>query len=892
MGYSAISQVAPDYSSSSSRQPNTSVQPPVLTHQSFEPLSIDFGDQVKHSSDGHDVVASTTSTSLGGASTTSFHLPEAANEKFDDPAALTHNLPLAWIDATATSGPSSPLTNSNTETTTVEPPIRTPLRHVNSAPLCHPTPDLQSLQGAYTGNVERLEKSAERFSTEFEISDGLQNVPVGEQSSSRPRGISFDLKLGSPRSTPSSPRFYSPGNLTSIPIYSSNTRARVRAASSASRLPYISEPENENSGTDLRGGQAPFNLAAIPQIIPFPETQSSSFHPSAADSSKSTPETAPPGRSTSAGSADTYRQATNLFKDFDGVHFTPHTNESLHPRRLSLAKPPLAAKPDHFSEPAPGQNMVYYPAPVPMVLNLPQRLSQKPPAVDEQEKRRSQLLMGLPHPAARQSALWTVEAENERVERENKRKPNLAPQLRASAFFEPPKAHLDICVQENSAVATLDSILDAAAHAPVSAFTDHPIVGHVGAEVYGRSKLKKKGKSAKRSSTIPALSEDISLVPASRSDFAEEHLDSEDERTPFQKSHDETHSSNEDGHVPTNGRRKDIAAHRESNSDDDGSEESNAVEETYIGPPTTLLAELQMRKQEQKQRNRTAATSFPNGMHSTLLELDTIAQRQRDKRNKGHVTLAWEDPEVVEAGKSDDEDVPLGVLFPEKNKHADENRPLGLMEKLQLEENEPLSHRRARIRGEVLNSPMTRALPRAADLAKRSSNAYTLAIPGIVENESEEDDQEPLAQRLKRLKSREEGSQDDFATGLLSKFGDQPDQSRVNNDSGEVQEEEGETLAQRRKRLQTESRNKALPTRRSMADILKAHPIRPGSQPGQIASPYYPSTLSRGLANPGHNGNLLVSPIRPAGRGLESHITPIDPNQRDMIDRWRLSVQQ
>ena len=44
----------------------------------------------------------------------------------------------------------------------------TPLRSASSIvsiPLSHPTPDLQSLQGAYMGNVERLEQSAERLSS-------------------------------------------------------------------------------------------------------------------------------------------------------------------------------------------------------------------------------------------------------------------------------------------------------------------------------------------------------------------------------------------------------------------------------------------------------------------------------------------------------------------------------------------------------------------------------------------------------------------------------------------------------------------------------------------------------------------------------------------------------
>lgn len=61
-----------------------------------------------------------------------------------------------------------------------------------------------------------------------------------------------------------------------------------------------------------------------------------------------------------------------------------------------------------------------------------------------------------------------------------------------------------------SAVATLESILDASAYAPVSAFTDHPIVGQMGAEIYGQSPVKTRksnesGDARRRSSTINLL---------------------------------------------------------------------------------------------------------------------------------------------------------------------------------------------------------------------------------------------------------------------------------------------------------------------------------------------------------------------------------------------------
>ena len=87
-------------------------------------------------------------------------------------------------------------------------------------------------------------------------------------------------------------------------------------------------------------------------------------------------------------------------------------------------------------------------------------------------------------------------------------------------------------------------------------------------------------------------------------------------------------------------------------------------------------------------------------MHSTLLQLEAVAQKQSEHRRQRPVTLAWEDPDVHKHEEDEDEDVPLAVLFPEKANVPDQARPLGLMEKRELEESEPLSRRRARLRGE------------------------------------------------------------------------------------------------------------------------------------------------------------------------------------------------
>ena len=226
--------------------------------------------------------------------------------------------------------------------------------------------------------------------------------------------------------------------------------------------------------------------------------------------------------------------------------------------------------------------------------------------------------------------------------------------------------------------------------------------------------------------------------------------------------------------------------------------------------PTTLLAELQMRKAQQKQRNRTAADAFPNGMHSTLLELDAVTQLQQKSRKLKHVTLAWEDHDEADKHNFDDEDVPLGVLFPEKDRAATFNaqRPVGLLERREMEDNEPLSHRRARLRGEP--SLMT---------------ARSHGIPDLLD----EPEDETLAQRAERLASAMKKHTAQLSQDLgPGKTAAQPSKTP----------DAEETLAQRKKRLQQEALRNGqqksgtgpggLSRQSSMhrlADILQAHPV-------------------------------------------------------------------
>jgi hypothetical protein len=267
-----------------------------------------------------------------------------------------------------------------------------------------------------------------------------------------------------------------------------------------------------------------------------------------------------------------------------------------------------------------------------------------------------------------------------------------------------------------------------------------------------------------------------------------------------------------------------------------GEDELSASEDDeYYGPPTTLLAELQMRKAAQKSRNRTALTAFPNGMHSTLLELDAVAQIQRQKRNTARVTLAWEDPDHLQAAKDangDDENVPLGMLYSGNGKvkaqmkergMADWDRPLGLIEQRERDDNEPLSRRRDRLKG---IDPARRRQPSPS---KMIFAAPTVQINGEDAQESEEEG-ETLAERLKRLKAPKEADRgpkdanprpvsEAFSAEMLSHLDSlDPNENRVRTTSSQddnasgsetrlqassvgASDEEQETLGQRRARL-------------------------------------------------------------------------------------------
>ncbi|KAF4554839.1 Hypothetical protein D9617_3g019080 [Elsinoe fawcettii] len=675
------------------------------------------------------------------------------------------------------------------------------------------------------------------------------------------------------------------------------------------------------------------------------------------------------------GSSDTYRQANILFQDFDGVHFSPTHEEFVEVdeygneiRRIPLEMvqeemlqyPELLTPRAHqvtFAHPPPPDHMVYYPAPVPRMLNLPKKLSAKPtPAMIAQRK--SQVMMQAPKTNQRKSTLQIGEFGFEREQRQSMvqldeqaeedgqqqrpaslrsnsptRQPhspqrpnmqqrasmatlshmptNLPPQLRASLFFDAPAAAQNVNIQSESAVATLDSILQASATAPVSVFTDHPFAGRAGRQIYAREERPRAKRntlstpliSDARNSKVLGDTHPTSPRRKSITGMLTGNHDAEDKpklarrnsvmsmltdlgqsdgkKLQKRNSRMSLNSENVLGNEPTSRPISpapsvplDQAEYQEYHDEQPEGEQAEEEDDEEVpdedmgpvyAPPTTLLAELQLRKAQLKTRNRTAATAFPNGMHSTLLQLDAVAQIEAKKRKNHKVALAWEDPSVhTKQNEEVDEDVPLAVLYPTKNGlrpkrpgESDWDRPIGLLEKRQLEDNEPLSSRRNRILGinpkaanRLAPSPSNLSSPHGPSAPASSrgepSPAYAHSVNNQ-ENQVDEDDL-PLAERRRRIQQKAaldsalkdvvaKDNKSTFETDVLSVLipQDAKAESKENSAPASTGEQEEETLGQRRARLQREAlgANPSAADRpqprhsMSLANLLSAVPLDP-----------------------------------------------------------------
>ena len=775
--------------------------------------------------------------------------------------------------------------------------------------------------------MERLEESAERLSMTSSLDDELNKMNQDQKRLARQSAAPSNLDN---IYRPSLQRQYSSGSWTHSILGVNHTARAGRYSPSG----YITSPpgsvrsgpwlspqlvERHSSEGSRRSQALPEPpLEGRPLEIDSDRRTSVSLPPqdevvSQITSPRGSPDPTPQDRPTTSASNDTYHQAQSAFENFDGVHYSGSISRDRAAsisRQIPLSHPPLARDSKVFREAQPGECMIYYPAPVPVMLNLPQRLSKM--NISEREKRRLQALSCISEDL-RKSAAWLGYQDNAILEGQNAAL-RLPPQLRASAFFEQPSHTENLPLKNGSAVQTLDSILDAAAYAPVSAFTDHPIASQLGKEVYGpianprRSMNLSDVKPEKRRSSIGTMlktrrsSTGLSGSGLMRSrSRGSQNLEVDD------------HAG---GHELERAAEDPIAPDADEMGDPD--EEEGAAPAGFSTAPTTLLAELQMRKEQQKLRNRTAADAFPNGMHSTLLQLDAVTQLQQKARKTKHVTLAWEDHKEAEKQNFDDDDVPLGVLFSEKDRanHVNAHRPVGLMEKRELEDNEPLSYRRARLRGK----PLQAAKSEMTSPVGEESRAPLLGdVPGLSQEPLPEDEEETLAQRAARLKlEKEKATGGQFSQELASELG-----LNVKNNAPapSTTPDAEETLAQRRQRLKEEAASSV----HSLASILQAHPVGvrerqravelPRTNSNQVYHPTYTPNWGLLQKNNGFNGSFGYPDTMPFmdsrfGAPLPPHMQPtfpypystqpyiadpmmgppLDHKQRAQIDRWRQSI--
>ena len=674
-------------------------------------------------------------------------------------------------------------------------------------------------------------------------------------------------------------------------------------------------------------------------------------------------------RQLSVRSNNTFEEAQDAFIDFDGVHWEPNEEDYYEPPdhepNLPTPRPlPKNDRPQSYFDLNTGQQMLYYPARVPAMLNLPPKLSSKPSS-DVRNMRRSHVLdamLGMNEQAVkakhqdsvrkRQSVIpeFSFMKENRQSQMDveggqqdalaaltandpttldmdmepeflghstkgishpsenamptealrrpqrltDKRKTrasrmDISSHVRASAFFDMPSERPEVTMQGNSAMATLDSILDASAEAPVSAFTDHAFAGKLGNEVYGKEKFRKSQAPAatlrpvasehqlkKKTSSFMWLGKKSSTnfdssKTKSMSSYSALDNDDEDDRRSRSSRSDVDDAESFVYRVPAGVPHPEEDEHKV-----DGEEESDDEEGVYHGAPTTLLAELQLRKQQQQNRTQHLTKAFPQGMHATLLEMDAVAEAQRKERKDKRVNLAWEEPNAhIDQNGSDDEDVPLALIAAKNagaKNMADMERPIGLMERREIEDNEPLSRRRARLQGGPAASEMILKAQSVADLATtRMAGVHhspaasrDLMTPDLTYEPDDDDEEETLAERRKRLAAEEEAEgklprtrpvSRAFSEELLSEFGP-PSESKletlsVNREATKTPLDVGggdETLGQRRKRLQAEREARAremsygalngdggsaparsatlgsMTRRLSMADVLSAHP--------------------------------------------------------------------
>ncbi|KAK6342591.1 hypothetical protein TWF718_007990 [Orbilia javanica] len=378
------------------------------------------------------------------------------------------------------------------------------------------------------------------------------------------------------------------------------------------------------------------------------------------------------------------------FDDFDGVHFTKNSRPADGPAAIQAeTHTPIVPKEQRLSTADRG-DLVYYPAPVPVMLNLPPKLVGNRP--------QNQAQAGIEEIRARRESLTS---------------------FRRSLVLKASHSKAD-------ASSLFDNILDATVASPVLSVVSHSV-----------SNTKAPGNSGHARSTsrfsMPMPRNDETAPTTSQGPTRRTALSDSDDEAELYKEAAKPSAVGGNVAVGSGSIGDEVAdslpraSHYPHSSHDDTEERREEEEfEDIQFVPATLLAELESRKSQQRARTNKAAINNNSRQMPTLLERDAIAEVKQQARKRGPVNLGWQgDPGAVE---EEEDDVPLGVLFANKlsSRPAEVLRAPGLLAMREAEDNEPLRRRQERLkhslgRDAVDNTPPMDALDEKETLGQRRS---------------------------------------------------------------------------------------------------------------------------------------------------------------------------
>ncbi|KAK6503920.1 hypothetical protein TWF506_002143 [Arthrobotrys conoides] len=357
------------------------------------------------------------------------------------------------------------------------------------------------------------------------------------------------------------------------------------------------------------------------------------------------------------------------FDDFDGVHFTKNSRPVGGPAAVETENYiPTVAKEQRLSAADRG-DLVYYPAPVPVMLNLPPKLVGSRP--------QNQVQAGMEEIRARRESLTS---------------------FRRSLVLKASHSKAD-------ASSLFDNILDATVASPVLSVVNHSVSNTKvpGNPGHTRSTSKFSMSMPRNEEITPATSQGPTRRTAlsDSDDEAEPHKDTV--RTSAAEAHVVVGSGSMGDEVADDLPRASHYPHSSHDDTEEGREEGEFEDMRFV--PATLLAELESRKSQQRARTNKAAISKNSRQMPTLLERDAIAEVKQQARKRGPVNLGWQgDHGAID---EEEDDVPLGLLFANKlsSRPAEVLRAPGLLAMREAEDNEPLRRRQERLKHSLGREP-------------------------------------------------------------------------------------------------------------------------------------------------------------------------------------------